>query len=76
MAPIGVRQLLVHGLADRSVPPALSQRYAARAVELGDPVELVTLRSLDHMATTDPDRAAWQVAVGRIVGWLDAPTGR
>ncbi|MHB1584085.1 MAG: alpha/beta hydrolase family protein, partial [Acidimicrobiales bacterium] len=78
LLPLGLPQLLVHGLADRTVPPASSERYAERALAAGDPVELLTLRSLDHAAMLDPDRAAWQVAVARIDGWFGGhrPGGR
>jgi len=78
LLPLGLPQLLVHGLADRTVPAASSERYAEQALAVGDPVELVTLRSLDHAAMLDPDRAAWQVTVARLGGWLGdhRPGGR
>lgn len=82
LLPLGLPQLLVHGLADRAVPVASSERYAEQALAAGDPVELVTLRSLDHRAVLDPDRAAWQVTVARLGGWLgqqrpgSRPSGR
>lgn len=65
--PIGVPQLLVHGVADDSVPIELSRRYAERAREAGDPCELVELPGVGHFEHLDPNSHAW----GVVTEWLE-----
>jgi acetyl esterase/lipase len=64
--PLGVRQLLVHGDADTRVPVAQSRAYAAAAAAAGDPVELVELAGVDHMAVIDPASPAWAEVTHRL----------
>jgi acetyl esterase/lipase len=49
LLPLGKPQFLLHGLADDSVPPALSEHYAETAVRLGDPAVYVPLPGVGHM---------------------------
>ncbi|HEX4433468.1 MAG TPA: prolyl oligopeptidase family serine peptidase [Acidimicrobiales bacterium] len=49
LLPLGKPQLLLHGLADDSVPPVLSERYAETAVGLGDPAVYLPLPGVGHM---------------------------
>jgi acetyl esterase/lipase len=49
LLPIGKPQLVLHGLADDSVPPSLSERYAAAATAAGDPALYVPLPGVGHM---------------------------
>jgi acetyl esterase/lipase len=67
LLPLGVPQLLVHGARDDIVPAAMSEAYAARARELGDPVETAIL-PCGHFEHIDPRSQAWRVARD----WLDA----
>lgn len=46
--PLSISQVLVHGLDDTVVPPALSTTYARRAEEAGDESELVELPGGTH----------------------------
>jgi acetyl esterase/lipase len=64
--PLGVAQLLVHGDADTRVPVSQSRAYAAAAAAAGDPVELVELPGVDHMAVIDPASPAWAEATRRL----------
>jgi acetyl esterase/lipase len=60
LLPIGVPQVLVHGLDDTIVPPDLSERYAADAAAAGDQdVTYVPLPGLNHMDVIDPHRPSW-----------------
>lgn len=61
--PLGVPQVLLHGLADTTVPPGLSEAYAQLAVDLGDDVGYLPLEEVDHMAIIDPDGPAWPPTV-------------
>jgi acetyl esterase/lipase len=64
--PLGVRQVLLHGDADRRVPVEQSRSYAAAAADAGDSVELVELAGVDHMAPIDPSSSAWLKVAGRL----------
>jgi acetyl esterase/lipase len=62
LAPLGVRQLLVHGTADDIVPVTQSRDYARR-----DPqVELVELDGVDHFDVIDQAHGAWSVVTARL----------
>jgi acetyl esterase/lipase len=64
--PIGVPTLLVHGLADGTVPIARSREYAAAARAAGDSVELIEVPGADHRAPVDPRSEAWRAAAERL----------
>jgi acetyl esterase/lipase len=64
--PLRVRQLLVHGDADTRVPVSQSRAYATAAAAAGDPVELVELAGVDHMAVIDPGSPAWAEVTRRL----------
>jgi dipeptidyl aminopeptidase/acylaminoacyl peptidase len=64
--PLGVAQLLVHGDADARVPVEQSRAHAAAAAAAGDPVELVELPGVDHMAVIDPASPAWAEVTRRL----------
>lgn len=64
--PLGVPQLLVHGLDDDTVPVDQSRRHAAAARAAGDPVELVELAGVGHMDVIDPSSPAWAAVTDRL----------
>jgi pimeloyl-ACP methyl ester carboxylesterase len=64
--PLGVPQFLVHGLADTTVPAALSERYVNAARTLGDQAEYVPLAGIGHMDMIDPDGAAFAEVKARL----------
>ncbi len=59
LLPLGVPQLLLHGIDDPSVPVALVERYAQRASELGDSVELVIIDRAGHFEVMAPESDRW-----------------
>jgi acetyl esterase/lipase len=60
LLPLGVPQVLVHGLEDRTVPPSMSERYHAAAVAAGDTdVAYLPLEGVSHMEVISPRSAAW-----------------
>ncbi len=67
--PLGpsVRQLIVHGQNDGTVPPEQSLDYARRALDAGDPVEMRLVPRAGHMDLIDPRSAAWTATAE----WLD-----
>jgi acetyl esterase/lipase len=59
LLPLGVRQELVHGRADRIVPLALSEDYVAAARAKGDAVALQTVDGAGHFDVIAPGSRAW-----------------
>ena len=64
--PIGVPQVLVHGLDDRVVPPAMSETYCRTAQRLGDPARYVPLEGVGHRDLVDPGGPAWAATVSAL----------
>ena len=64
--PLGVRQLLVHGAQDDTVPVAMSESYAAAARRAGDDVDLVVVPDEGHMDPIDPASRCWAEVVARL----------
>ncbi|MFN8484741.1 MAG: alpha/beta hydrolase [Anaerolineae bacterium] len=59
MLPLGVRQALVHGVEDDTVPMALSEGYAEAARAAGDDVMLLPLPGMGHFEVVDLLSPAW-----------------
>jgi len=64
--PLGVPQVLVHGLRDDIVPPGISELYLAAATQAGDDARLRAIPAADHMAVIDPTTPAWAVIVEEV----------
>ena len=61
--PLGVPQLLVHGVRDRHVPADMSEHYAEAAQAAGDPVDLSVRHDVGHMDLIEPRSPGWSVAL-------------
>jgi acetyl esterase/lipase len=72
LLPIGVPQVLVHGLGDAVVPPAMSESYAARAAAAGDSALYVPIEQMGHRQVTDPAGAAWPIIAGHLEAMLSS----
>jgi dipeptidyl aminopeptidase/acylaminoacyl peptidase len=57
--PLKIPQFLLHGTRDSRVPLEMSQTYAQKATEAGDPVTLIELPGVDHFALIDETSDAW-----------------
>jgi len=64
--PLGVPVLVLHGGRDDSVPPVMSERYAAAARAAGDTVEHVQLPEEDHFGHIRPGNPLWEA----VTRWL------
>ncbi|MGH9017375.1 MAG: alpha/beta hydrolase family protein [Acidimicrobiales bacterium] len=62
MVPLGVPQVLIHGLQDKVVSPAMSERYVERACAAGDDARYVPLPGVGHREVIDPRNPAWSRA--------------
>jgi acetyl esterase/lipase len=63
LAPLGVRQILIHGTEDDTVPFSLSTGYQARAAGLGDDVRLIPLPGAGHFEPINPLAKEWPQVV-------------
>ncbi|WNG43429.1 alpha/beta hydrolase [Archangium minus] len=70
LLPLGVKQVLVHGAEDTTVPISLSAGYHARASALGDPVQLVSLPGAEHFEVIDPRAKEWPQIVEAVASLL------
>ncbi|WP_407659327.1 alpha/beta hydrolase family protein, partial [Jiangella rhizosphaerae] len=70
LAPPGVPVALLHGTADRQVPPELSRRYAAAA---GPRATLQELPDVEHFGLIDPESSAWPAVLDAVAGLLRRP---
>ncbi len=66
LLPIGVPQVLLHGLGDTVVPPSLSERYVARATDAGDDARYVPLAGVGHREMIDPHGPVWSELVSHL----------
>jgi acetyl esterase/lipase len=58
LLPLGIPQLLIHGSADRHVPPTMTTSYTRAARDAGDAVQFVEVAA-DHFQVIDPAHPAW-----------------
>lgn len=66
LLPIAIPQVLVHGLADTTVPPSMSENYQKRASEAGDPVRYLGLEGVEHREVINPAGSAWKATLGEL----------
>jgi len=67
LLPLGLPQLLAHGLLDSTVPPAMSEAYARRAGALGDDATYLPLTGLNHRQLIE----SWHHVVEPVAEYLD-----
>ncbi len=67
MLPLGVKQILIHGVYDGIVPPSMGRRYQARAKDKGEAIELIALENAGHFELIAPWTPAGKVVVGKIL---------
>jgi acetyl esterase/lipase len=67
LLPLRIPYLLLHGMADDSVPWQLSAEFHARAIDAGDRGDLLLLEDVGHFEPIDPATAACR----RVLEWID-----
>jgi acetyl esterase/lipase len=67
LLPLGIRQILIHGRTDTTVPASLSATYVEAAIAQGDNAEYVPVAGAGHMDMIDPHGPA----VGELLTRLD-----
>lgn len=58
LLPLGIKQLIIHGFRDETLPIDLSRFYASTAQASGDSVDFVELPDAGHMDYLDPNSEA------------------
>jgi acetyl esterase/lipase len=71
LVPLGIPQWVVHGLADMTVPSSMSEQYARRAGEAGDPATYLPFPGLNHLDMINPKRDAWPAVINCLRPLLD-----
>jgi acetyl esterase/lipase len=69
--PLGIPQVLVHGLEDSVVPPEMSEAYVAGAVEAGDDAVFVPIPGGTHSEMVVPSSSGWSATLeqlSRLIG--------
>ena len=61
LLPIGVPQVLIHGLDDEVVPPQMSSDYQKAAAAAGDDATYVPVEGVGHRELIDPKGRGWPV---------------
>jgi acetyl esterase/lipase len=74
LLPLGVPQLLVHGVDDPNVPIELSRRYAERARNYGDPLDLLEMPGTGHFELIDPRLLQGLAVLERVERMLARPS--
>lgn len=72
LLPLGIPYLLLHGLADESVPWQLSAEFHERAHSAGDRGDLELLEGVGHFEPIDPSTEPGR----RSQAWIEAVVGR
>jgi pimeloyl-ACP methyl ester carboxylesterase len=73
LAPLGVKQVLIHGVDDDIVPIAISEGYAARATAAGDDVTLIEIPNAEHFAVIDPESRAFARILSAVSSLVERP---
>lgn len=60
LLPLGVRQFLLHGIDDDTVPFEMSQSYVKAARAKGDDATLIEFPNTGHFELIDPKSKVWQ----------------
>lgn len=66
LLPLGVPQVLVHGMADAVVSPRMSEDYVIRAVAAGDDAVFVGIPDAGHRDMLRPTGAGWSAALSHL----------
>jgi acetyl esterase/lipase len=66
LLPLGIPQVLVHGLSDDVVPASMSEEYQLRAREAGDAAVFAPIEAMGHRELIDPGRGAWPVIADQL----------
>jgi acetyl esterase/lipase len=72
LLPLGVPQVLVHGLSDSVVPASMSEDYQRMADAAGDAAVYEPFEGIGHLEVIDPGLQAWPVVAQHLGRLLSA----
>lgn len=70
LIPLNVKQVLITGESDTSVPATLAENYQQKAKQAGDDVELIVVKGVAHRDIVLPESAAWPYIKQEILSLL------
>jgi acetyl esterase/lipase len=71
MLPLGIPQVLVHGLEDLTIPATWSENYQWAARAAGDDAVYIPLPGVGHRSIVAATRPSRNVIVGEFARWLE-----
>lgn len=72
LLPLGVKQKIVQGEADTTIPPVMATDYAEAAKKKKDGnVDLILVKDADHFQIVDPKSAAWPAVLEAAKSLID-----
>jgi acetyl esterase/lipase len=75
LLPTGLKQVLIHGRSDESVPISQSERFVRRAKLAGDESSLIALDGIGHFELIDPESRAWDAVAHSTLKALGVEAG-
>ena len=66
LLPFSIPQTLLQGTADDEIPRELPRRWALKAGQQGDAVEVRMLPGAEHMDLVDPHSSAWSAVISAV----------
>jgi len=73
LLPVGVKQFLIVGAQDKTVPPHFMKEYEKEATRMGDDVDLTVVENAAHFEVIAPGSVAWapvEAAVRSILNFV------
>jgi dipeptidyl aminopeptidase/acylaminoacyl peptidase len=70
LLPLGIPEVLIHGLADSVVPASMSARFVDRATRAGDDARYIALPGVGHRDLIDARGEAWTRLSAQLVDVL------
>lgn len=71
LLPLGVTQILVHGVNDEAVPAIWGEKYKLSATQAGDRVEVITIPDAGHFTPVAPWTPAWKIVEESILSLIE-----
>jgi len=71
LLPTDAREILVHGVADDTVPVSQSEAFVERAEKIGDRPSLIKLPGIGHYELIDPESEAWPAVASAVLSLFD-----
>ncbi len=71
MLPLKVKQVLIIGDKDPTVPAELSKKYVTKAKEGGDDIRFILVEDVSHFEVIAPGSKAWPIVENTVISLMD-----